>query len=163
MLTAETVRELLDYDPVTGSLAWRKPRRGSRGVGKSAGSLEKDGYRRIRISGVQYSAHHVAWCHWHGQWPLSEMDHINGDRSDNAIANLRLATRSENEANIRLPRTNTSGFKGVHFHQQNKKFQATIGTGNRKKHIGYFDTAEEAHAAYCAAAEKFFGEFARFE
>lgn len=91
------------------------------------------------------------------------VDHINNNTLDNRRSNLRVATMSQSNANRRRNRNNTSGYKGVHFYKQYKKWSASLMVMGKRKHLGYFDTAELAHAAYCAAAVKYHGEFARFE
>jgi hypothetical protein len=91
------------------------------------------------------------------------VDHINGDGLNNTRSNLRLATHTQNLRNARISRANTSGFKGVHWRKDIKKWQAYIYLDGKKILLGYFDTPELAYAAYCEAAEKLFGEFARFK
>src|SRR5687768_770720 len=110
MLTAEKLRELMDYNPDTGVFLYRK-RRGRRSAGLEAGSIVK-GYRLISL-GKQYSAHRLAWLYVYGEWPAGDLDHINCVRDDNRIANLREATDSQNNANRTLAPKNSSGFKGV--------------------------------------------------
>lgn len=90
-------------------------------------------------------------------------DHINGDKLNNTRANLRIAACVENQRNSRKPKHNTSGFKGVTWHKGHRKWKAQISIENKSRHIGYFDTREKAHAAYCEAAKRIYGEFARFE
>lgn len=163
MLTAETVRKLLDYEPETGVFRWRVGASGRRGgKGSVAGCLRRDSYRSLQVNGETYAEHRLAWLYVYGEWPSGEIDHINMVRDDNRIDNLRIATRSQNKANSQAKRNNPTGFKGVHLNKVGK-FEAKITLNSRQKHLGRFQTAEEAHAAYCAAAEKFFGEFARFE
>ena len=162
MLTAETVRKLLDYEPETGVFRWRSGREGV-SKGMVAGTKNAAGYRQIMILRKRYYAHRLAWLYVNGDWPHAEVDHANGDKADNRISNLRLAEKSQNRANTALQRNNTSGFKGVCFHKPIGKFYASIQIEKKYKFLGYFDTPEKAHAAYYEAAEKYFGEFARFE
>ena len=89
------------------------------------------------------------------------VDHIDCDPLNNRRSNLRLATNSQNQWNSKRYRNNTSGFKGVSFHKNNNKWAANIQHNGKQRHLGNFDSPEEAHAAYCKAAEEFFGEFAR--
>ena len=91
------------------------------------------------------------------------VDHINGDTMDNRRANLRLATRSQNKANSRRPRSNTSGYKGVKWSKKHRKWEASIKVNYRLRFLGYFNAPEEAYEAYCQAAKQYFGEFARLE
>ena len=115
MLTAEELRELLRYDPNTGIFRWKvKQRRVSYGVGDVAGSLDSSsGYHRIRIDGRDYRASRLAWLYVYGRWPTDEIDHKNTIRDDDRLANLREATRGQNNYNTKRFSTNTSGLKGV--------------------------------------------------
>jgi hypothetical protein len=102
----------------------------------------------------------LAWLYVHGALPQAEIDHADGNRSNNAIANLRLATRADQMANLKRPRTNTSGFKGVSLYRTGK-WAAHIAIDGRPKHLGYFETPQEAHDAYAAAALQKNPRFAR--
>jgi hypothetical protein len=161
MLTQERLRELLDYDVETGEFRWKVSTTRSVKVGAIAGNLHRAGYRLIRIDRKARLAHRLAWLYVTGEWPPHEIDHIDLDKDNNRWTNLRLATRSENKANCRMPRTNTSGYKGVSWHRRSKKYVVHIGVNGKARHIGLFSTAEAAHAAYVKAAEEMFGEFAR--
>ena len=90
-----------------------------------------------------------------------EVDHVNGNKLDNRRSNLRHATRSQNEQNKGLIASNTSGYKGVTFHKQTGKWQAVIGANNKSHYLGLHQTAELAHAAYCAEAKRLHGDFMR--
>lgn len=98
-----------------------------------------------------------------GEWPVNDIDHANGGRSDNRWLNLRGATRGQNLANKKMDARNTSGFKGVSWSQKSQKWQAHIKVQRKSMFLGFFDTKEAAHAAYCVAADHHFGEFARPE
>ena len=156
-LTAERLRELLHYDPETGVFTNRISRRRVR-AGDVAGGLDGKGYVLIGIDKVKYRAHHLAWLYVHGEWPPDEMDHKDLVRHHNWITNLRLATQAQNNANRRKYRNNKSGFKGVYSSQG--RWRAMIRIDRRGRHIGCFDTPEEAHAAYVAKAKELFGEYA---
>lgn len=154
-LTAERLRELLRYDPETGILSWRVDR-GKCGIGSragdSAGWPDKKGYLRAKVDGNDFMCHRLAWLYVHGRWPAKQIDHINGVRDDNRIANLRECSAGENQQNQRNPRRcGTSGFLGVSFKKHCKKWAAKIKVCGKQKHIGYFSTPEEAHAAYLKA------------
>ena len=104
----------------------------------------------------------VAWLYMTGRWCRPEIDHRDGDATNNRWANLRRASRSQNAAKRGRPRNNSSGFKGVSLCESGK-WRAKIRKGGRCLYLGRFATPQEAHAAYAAAARKLFGEFARVE
>ncbi|MGW1422698.1 HNH endonuclease [Bradyrhizobium manausense] len=159
--TAELVRSLLDYDPLTGVFLWRISPSRNTPEGSIAGA-DSEGYRLIRIDGGRYKAHQLAWLYMTGEWPSRQVDHRDTDRSNNRWSNLRLATTSQNKANMGRRADNKSGFKGVRWYSPTKKWNAQIRCQGKNTNLGYFPTPEEAHAAYCRAAERLFGEFARF-
>lgn len=160
-LTAERLRELVHYDPETGIFT-RRTRAAQRvRVGDVAGSPDGHGYLAFNLDGKKYMAHRVAWFWVTGEWP-DEIDHINGIRHDNHFLNLRPVTRSQNIMNSKRPSSGSSGFKGVGWHKRIGKFASTITVDQRRIHLGYFDTAEDAHEMYCEAAVAHFGEYARF-
>lgn len=155
------LRERFSYNPETGEIRYREATNRTR-VGSVAGSLSERGYRYIQFKGRKYMAHHIAWAMHYGEWPPErvEIDHENRDASDNRIDNLRLASRSQNNLNRGRLRNNRAGLKGVTFHKSMGRWRATISVDGRHKHIGYYPTPEEAHAAYVKAAYDFHGEFA---
>lgn len=149
MLTLEEVRELLSYDPMTGDLRWLIGGNGRR-VGKVAGSRHNRGYRSIEIAGNGYLAHRVAWLLVHGSWPEDLIDHINGNRADNRLCNLREVSNSLNCQNQRKARRdNTTGLLGVR--RLGAKWQARIMTDGKSTHLGTFPTPELAADAYVKA------------
>lgn len=155
MITYKEAAELLDYNPNTGELRW-KVRRGSRiKAGDSAGCIKPDGYIQIRTCGKAYYAHRLAWLLHYGRWPDDDLDHVNHDRADNRIGNLRKAGGCDNARNQSLFLTNTSGTSGVHWHKQHKKWCAQIGVDKRLRFLGYFTTQEEAAAARQAANKQY--------
>jgi hypothetical protein len=125
------------------------------------GSISRSGHRRIEIDGDRFQAHQLAWLLVHCEWPTGKIDHANGDPDDNRIANLRPATTAQNMQNSRRFSTNSSGLKGVSFCRQTKRWRAKIVVNGRAIHLGRFQSAEQAHDAYVAAARKYFGDFAR--
>ena len=149
-LTAQTLRELLDYNPETGEFAWAKSRVGAK-KGSTAGTIRPDGYRSIFLTGYRYLAHRLAWLHCHGTWPSAQIDHISGDRADNRISNLREATSSINNQNKRGARSDNkaSGLLGVY--KNGTRWSARVQLGKAKYNAGIYDTPEEAHAAYIKA------------
>lgn len=158
-ISAEEARQLLDYNPETGTFTWRVGRGRAR-AGGIAGTPYGRGYTRIQIYGKHYYSHRLAWLIIHGVWPAKYIDHINGDPLDNRLSNLRLATRAENRRNTKRQSNNTSGLKGVIFDKARGKWQARIKIDGYNRHLGYFTAPEEAHAAYCKAAREHYGEFA---
>lgn len=107
-------------------------------------------------------AHRVAWFLHYGRFPNGELDHIDGDKANNRIENLRVATRSQNTAYRGKTKRNTSGFKGVCWHRRDKRWRASIGSKGRRLDLGSFSTPEEAFEAYKAAAVHHHGEFAKW-
>lgn len=158
-LTAEKLRELLAYDANTGHFTWLQPRPHGVKVGDQAGRINTQGYVQFAVLGRLYSAHRVVWLYVFGEWPPSYIDHINGVRSDNRLANLRLATNSQNQANRRRWPKNTSGMKGVCWNKKSNAWQAGIKVNGRSIHLGLHPTREAASAAYAQAASQYFGEF----
>lgn len=154
MVTQSRLKELLDYDPGTGVFTWRVSR-GNAKSGSVAGSKNGQGYLQIMVDGKRYKSHRLAWLYVHGKFPPEHIDHINRARADNRIANLRLATSSENPQNQRKRRNNTSGVVGVHWHKKLGKWQAYIMSNGRGIHLGYYGTIEEAAAARAAAKAKY--------
>lgn len=160
-LTVERLKELLNYDPDTGVFTWRVRRGGNAKAGGKAGYCHPRGYWCIEINDKLYRAHRLAWLYTTGSWPEGEIDHANMDKSDNRWENIRDASRSQNNANTPLRTDNTSGFKGVHFCKRPRRWQAKVTVNRKQIFLGYYDTREEAHAVYAAAAKHYFGEFAR--
>ena len=154
-LTAERLREVLRYDPVTGVFVWLVDKTNKTRTGGLAGDGKTaDRYIRIMIDGHRYLAHRLAWLYVTGAWPVAQIDHANGASRDNRYANLREATQQQNCGN----RKKTAGRplpKGTRAKYH--KFEASI----RGRYLGMFRTADEAGAAYADAAKRAYGEFAR--
>lgn len=161
-LTIEQLREALRYEPESGFFYWASPRK-KVVVGRLAGNLDRHGHRLICLNLERFFAHRLAWFYVYGEWPKGQIDHINGIKDDNRIGNLRISTQAQNTKNSRRRVTNTSGFKGIYFDKRNGKWGAQIQSDGVRYFLGLFDTPEEAHAAYCEAAARLHGEFARFE
>jgi hypothetical protein len=162
-LTAERVRELLDYNPETGEFTW-KPRPGSpifntRFAGKRAGCPDAHGYIQIMVDCCNYKAHRLAWLWVHGTLPADkEVDHRDRNRANNRIRNLRLATRQEQVANTGARKPGHP--KGCHWSKRDQKWMAAIYVAGRKKSLGAFCRLEDAQAARFQAEAKYHGEFA---
>ncbi len=162
-LTQARLRELLNYNSKTGVFTCRKTRSSKAVAGQVVGHAHPAGYLWMVIDYRRYLCHRLAWLYVHGKWPPVEIDHINGVRDDNRLVNLRIATISQNRANARKRRDNSSGFKGVYWVARYEQWIAQIVLNRKAKYLGHFDSAEDAHDAYCKAAQKHFGEFARFK
>ncbi len=177
-LPIEQLRTYLRYDPASGLLTWleRRVRPGldrtdkgwnTRLAGKAAGRIGTHGavyvgisYRRLYES-RNFAAHRVAWALHYGEWPPEDIDHINGDPTDNRIVNLRLATDSQNLRNAARRSDNTSGYKGVSWSKKERKWYAYINVDGRMICLGRFVNKADAISARRAAALHHFGEFAR--
>lgn len=157
----EKAKELLNYNSETGVFTWKVGRGGS-SKDSVAGSIDRLGYIQICVSinkkRKSLMGHRVAWFLYHGEIP-NVIDHINMDKSDNRISNIRNCTHSQNKFNTIKPSNNTSGFKGVYLCRG--KWRAKINYMRRSIHIGTYDTAEEASKAYEAKAKELHKEFYR--
>lgn len=161
MTDLEFLKKYLDYNPDTGIFRWKIRTNYKVPVGSVAGSLNQTGYRQIFFRKKLTLASHLAWLYTYGAWPKKLLDHVNGNRDDNRINNLREATRSQNKANSKLAKNNTSGFKGVYRSKNNKSWIAMIGFNRNLIYLGTFDTIEEAVQIRQKNFEKLQKEFAR--
>ena len=171
--TKEFADEIFRYDQETGNLFWRKRDRkhfsrdidwkmfNTRFADTQISHVNDGGYICVRFNGKQTRAHRIIWLMVHGYWPENQIDHIDGNRLNNRIKNLRCVTNAENSMNRKTIRSN-SGYKGVHKLKNSDKYIATIKKGYTHYNLGRYDTAEEAHAVYCAKAKELFGEYANF-
>ena len=150
-LTQEILRSVLDYDQETGAFTWRIAVVQHK-AGEQAGFATANGYLKIGIAGREVFAHRLAWLWMTGAWPENDVDHIDGDRTNNRWTNLRAATRGENLQNQRVARSNNQHSKllGASLHKQTGKWLAQIKYQGKHEYIGLFDTVEEAHEAYVA-------------
>jgi len=146
------LKELLWYDAQTGVFRWRRERKyGLIKPWTVAGWID-GGYTRIQIGQKCHLAHRLAWLYEFGVWPSKDIDHINGNRDDNRLCNLRDVPRKINAQNRKAASSNnSSGFLGVSKHVRTGKFTAGIYIQGKRKHLGVFETAEQAHEAYLAA------------
>lgn len=172
-VAASDLAELFSYDPVNGRLFWRARESkwftdaafsadGARNVwnaryaGREAiSTVDRLGYRRGRLMGKMVSAHRIVWALNTGHWPVSEIDHVNGNPSDNRLCNLRAVTHEENSRNRKLFSHNKSGVNGVSWSKNAGKWTAAIYNDGARKHIGSFDCLEDAVAARKLAETNF--------
>lgn len=146
-------KECFNYDSSTGTFVRRSS-------GKIVGSVHHSGYLHIWFEGRHFLAHRLAWAFVHNRWPQQQIDHINHERSDNRIGNLREASHGQNTRNSKIYRTNHSGFRGVSWHSQSKAFVAQANFRGRVHYLGLYKTAKQAHAAYCIFARSHYEGFA---
>lgn len=162
-LSAEYLRSRLHYDAKTGDFTWLPCEAASttwnkRYAGTQAGTADQ-GYVRIYICGRMWRAHRLAWLYVYGELPSGGLDHRDLNKSNNAIGNLRLADQSHNAANARVRSSNRARLKGVNIDHRDGRISASIYFSGRKRHLGTFASIEDAHAAYCEAAKRQWGEF----
>jgi hypothetical protein len=147
MLSAENLKKILEYSEATGVFINKR-------LNREAGGVHHSGYRTINIKGTHYQAHRLAWLYMFGTWPAYFIDHINGNKLDNRLCNLREATHGQNKANSASKKT-----KGATWVARDNCWIAQIRVNKVRKHLGCFKTAAEAHQAYCTAAKKYHGVF----
>jgi hypothetical protein len=158
-LKQSDLHELLFYDPLTGVFTWSKNRRGVI-TNKSLGTDNGFGYLRITVLGKSYYAHRLAWLYVYGEFPKNQIDHINGNKNDNRIENLRDVSNFDNAQNkINATSKSKSQLLGVSWHKKANKWQAHICLYKIRKYLGLFETKELASQAYLKEREKFNYEF----
>lgn len=166
-ITPELCRQLLRYEPETGRLFWLpRPREmfssaqgfggwNAKFPGKEAFTASNDdGYRVGNLLGLLFRAHRVAWAIAYGDWPALQIDHRNGDKSNNRLSNLREVTNQENQRNVRLTKNNSSGVCGVNWRKALGKWHARIGIDGKIRHLGVFDNLADATAARRSAEQE---------
>ena len=140
-VTQELVKKFFEYNPTTGHLTWRLPTKRSK-VGEHVGSLDS-GYLRVRLGKTQYRVHRLIWLYQTGTFP-DQVDHIDHDRSNNAWSNLREVNYTGNARNMSKSKRNTSGVVGVSFDKSRNKWRASIGVEGSLKHLGMYESKEDA-------------------
>ncbi|PHS02148.1 MAG: hypothetical protein COA78_22130 [Blastopirellula sp.] len=153
------LREIISYDKSSGLLTSISSR-GNLCIGDVVGYTHSSGYNLVKVDGKLYKAHRLAFLYVEGNFPPNAVDHINGIRDDNRWCNLRHATNSQNQANRKIGRNNTSGYKGVCWGKYAKKWAVNIYISGKRKHVGYYKCKHKAAKAYNKAALKYHGYFA---
>ena len=148
------IKKYLRYDAETGKLFWKLNKGTTGKAGNEAGG-QNYGYLRIKINRKSYKAHRIAWLLTYGSWPVDQIDHINGNKKDNRLENLRAVSSGENARNQKIPKNNTSGAIGVSFYKKGQYYQASIQINGKSKYLGVFKNKEEAIAARVAANIKY--------
>lgn len=158
MITQERLKELFNYDQETGLFTWIAKSRTIGGL--KAGSLtgqtpNSNGYLRISVDSKRDYAHRMAWLYVYGDYPKFDIDHINGNRSDNRIVNLRDVPHIVNSQNLRsATKTNTIGYMGITWSNYAKAWSSAVTVNGKRIHIGYFKDPEKAHQAYLSLKRK---------
>lgn len=158
MLTAEIARQFLSYDPDSGSLTWLISR-GTVKAGSSVCRVSNRGYLTVKLLGKTYQAHRIAWLITYGEWPIT-IDHINRQRTDNRLVNLRNATQQQNMCNVPRKRTNTSGVRGVSWQSQSRKWQVEVKADGKRYYLGSYRDIELAELVASEARIKLHKEYA---
>ena len=151
----EEIKTLLNYDPLTGVFTWKVPRTNNIKIGDIAGCLTKNGYRVISINDKPYKAHRLAWLYVYGKLPKNQIDHINHNKDDNRIVNLREVDSVENGRNRSIANNNKSGVTGVHWDNIAKQWKVQIKVKGEQIHLGYFHDFTEAVKARKEAEHKY--------
>lgn len=160
-LTQQYLKEILEYRD--GELYWNASRKGGTATaGSLAGCQKSGGYWHTRIGKQRYSNHRLVFLMHHGYLPKF-VDHIDGNRSNNRIENLRSASRQQNNCNAQIRSDNTSGIKGVSWHKKTGKWTVRVQTNKTRKWLGLFDDLELAQLVAIEARDKYHKEFARNE
>ncbi len=155
------MKKNMSYSPDTGEFRWTVDINAKTKANCIAGSINDRGYRTICVDRSVRRAHRLAWLWMTGEWPEADVDHINGNRDDNRWCNLRGATRTQNNGNSKLRPSNTSSMKGVTFNKRRGTWFARVTANGITRHLGTFTSPEAAKAAYDAAANENFKEYAR--
>lgn len=153
-LTQARLKELLHYDPETGVFTWAAKAGSARPGRPASGFTNKYGYKLIRIGRQGYAQHRLAWLYMVGEWPEAQVDHVNGQRSDNRWQNLREATDAQNRQNMAKKTGTKSTLQGVTWYPRDRCWMSRITVNYRAHFLGYYQTEAEAHQAYLAAKAK---------
>ena len=155
MVTHEKLKQILNYNPSTGVFTWKINASASARVGDVAGTIDNKGYRRVGFSRKYRRAHRLAWFYVYGVWPEDQIDHINRDRDDNRIENLRSVNSQQNSRN-RSPEINRLGVIGVSWCNKSGKFHSRISIDRKNKPLGYFSGFFDAVCARKSAENRYF-------
>jgi len=158
MITKEYLHTLFNYD--NGKLLWKVARSNFVSIGDEAGTKHPQGYKQIHIDGKRYLRHRLVYMMFHGVIP-SQVDHIDGNKTNDCVENLRPADWQTNACNSKIPKNNRSGFKNVHWHKQLGKWRVKLNVKGKSKTIGFYEDIELADLVACMAREKYHGAFAK--
>ena len=158
-ITQQQLQQTLNYNPDTGIFTWANDSKRVK-AGTKAGTITNQGYVRIKILDKVYMAHRLAWLYVYGVMPSEQIDHINHDKANNRIENLREATNQQNQFNKPKSKYSKSNYKGISFHKKSNKWLAQININKVNTYLGIFDTEEEAALAYQNKSKEIHKEFA---
>lgn len=161
MLTQQELKSKLSFNPETGIFTWLIANNSRVKVGMIAGTFSSTGYVYITIDRKNYKSHRLAWLYMNGECPKDMIDHVDGDKLNNKIVNLRKCNQSQNMQNQKLSKFNTSGYKGVSWHNATSKWRSRAKLKSKQYHLGLFERAEDAFKAYQKFAKQNHGEFYR--
>jgi hypothetical protein len=153
-ITEETLKKRLNLNKETGVFTWNS-------TGKLAGYTNPDGYCFIRLNYRLYRVHRLVWLYEKGYFPSKELDHIDGNPSNNRLNNLRECSSSENKCNATLRKDNTSKIKGVHFYKAAQKWQVYLSYKKTRHFLGYYESFLDACCVIITARQKLHKEFAK--
>jgi hypothetical protein len=162
-LDANEVRRMFDYDPLTGVMTRKITASSNALAGSPVGYVTSDGYLAAYVMGRQYKVHRLAWLHFYGEWPNGQIDHINRQKQDNSIKNLRVASASQNQRNKAISKANKSGVKGVFWNKKDRRWVAICRSDVRGQYIGSFQDQQAAIDAVRRFREQQHGAFARHD
>jgi hypothetical protein len=160
-ITQEELRQAFDYNEKVGDLCWKYRPANNVKVGVPVRAKNTDGYYHVGFKRKVYTVHRIIWMLVYGEWPDAEIDHVNCDKNDNRLENLRLATKGQNQSNSHKRDGFTSLYKGVCWNDRSKKWRAQVTHDNKVVYLGEFTNQEDAHEAYCRVASGLKGEFVR--
>jgi hypothetical protein len=156
-ITPQYLASIFDYNPNTGDISWRFAHTNRVKSGHVVRCKIGNGYYAVQVDGHRMRAHNVAWAIHHGKFPDGVIDHINRDKTDNRISNLRDVTRCQNAYNVGRQKNNTTGYKGVS--RNGSGFKAEIKAEKKSHYLGTFPSLEQAAQAYANAAKRLHGEY----
>lgn len=154
-VTYDMANTLFDYCKDTGVITRKISTNNRNKAGDEAGRINSQGYRCVSVNYIKIRIHRLVWMMHYGSWPDGEVDHIDHQKTNNRISNLRLVTHHENTKNTSKSKANTSGKTGVSFDKLNKKWESYISSGGKKIKLGRFDTVELAVEARKSAEVTF--------
>lgn len=159
-LSEVELHEWFNYEPETGNIYWKKSPKPSIKPGDLVKAKHGCGYLLASVKGKTFLQHRLAWFLYYGEWPYDQVDHIDGDRKNNKLTNLRLASKKENMWNSKGKPNKTSEYKGVSWDRVRNKWAVYIKYDNKVKNVGRFNNEVEAALTYDKWAREKFGKFA---